>query len=110
MKEYFVDLHVHIGRSSKGKEVKKATANNLTFENIAFESYTRKGIDVIGVVDCLSPYVIEDIEELVDRGELIEKQGGGMEYRKGQILILGAELETHEEKGGSSHSLCFFPH
>jgi len=32
MKEYFVDLHVHIGRSSKGKEVKKATANNLTFE------------------------------------------------------------------------------
>jgi len=25
----------------------------------------------------LSPYVIEDIEELVDRGELIEKQGGG---------------------------------
>jgi len=24
----------------------------------------------------LSPYVIEDIEELVDRGELIEKQGG----------------------------------
>jgi len=32
-----------------------------------------------------------------------------MEYRKGQILILGAELETHEEKGGSSHSLCFFP-
>jgi len=36
----------------KEKEVKKATANNLTFENIAFESYTRKGIDVIGVVDC----------------------------------------------------------
>jgi len=29
MKEYFVDLHVHIGRSSKGK---------------AFESYTRKGL------------------------------------------------------------------
>jgi len=57
----------------------------------------------------LSPYVIEDIEELVDRGELIEKQGGGMEYRKGQILILGAELEHMKKKGGSSHSLCFFP-
>ncbi|HHV30488.1 MAG TPA: TIGR00375 family protein [Clostridium sp.] len=109
MKEYFVDLHVHIGRSSKGKEIKKATADNLTFENIAYESYTRKGIDVIGAVDCLSPYVIEDIEELIERGDLIEKQGGGMEYKKGQILILGAELETHEKKGGSSHSLCFFP-
>jgi len=87
MKEYFVDLHVHIGRSSKGKEVKKATANNLTFENIAFESYTRKGIDVIGVVDCLSPYVIEDIEELVDRGELIEKQGGEWSIERTDIDI-----------------------
>lgn len=109
MKEYFVDLHVHIGRSSGGKEIKKATANNLTFENIAYESYSRKGIDVIGVVDCISPYVVEDIEELMKRGELKEKKGGGMEYRGGQVLILGAELETHEKKGCSSHSLCFFP-
>ena len=55
MKKFFVDLHVHIGRSSGGLEIKKATANNLTFENIAYESYYRKGIDVIGVVDCISP-------------------------------------------------------
>ena len=67
MKDYFVDLHVHIGRSSKGKEIKRATARNLTFENIAFESYTRKGIDVIGVVDCISPFVIEDIESLIEK-------------------------------------------
>ena len=109
MKEYFVDLHVHIGRSSKGKEVKKATASNLTFENIAFESYHRKGINVIGVVDCASPYIIEDIEVLLDKGEINEKEGGGMEYRRGQTLILGAEIETHEAAGCSAHSLCFFP-
>lgn len=109
MKEYFVDLHVHIGRSSKGLEIKKATANNLTFENIAHESYYRKGIDVIGVVDCISPYVLEDIHRLLDRGELVEKPGGGMDYRNGQTLILGAEIETHESKGCSAHSLCFFP-
>ncbi|NLP13687.1 MAG: TIGR00375 family protein [Clostridium sp.] len=109
MKDYFVDLHVHIGRSSKGKEIKRATARNLTFENIAFESYTRKGIDVIGVVDCISPFVIEDIESLIEKGELTEKKGGGMEYRKGQVLILGAELQTHEKRGCSAHSLCFFP-
>ncbi|MFZ5989256.1 MAG: endonuclease Q family protein [Bacillota bacterium] len=109
MNEYFVDLHVHIGRSSSGKEIKKATANNLTFENIAHESYYRKGIDVIGVVDCISPYVLEDIEELMERGELVEKKEGGMEYRGGQTLLLGAEIETHERKGCSSHSLCFFP-
>jgi len=109
MKDYFVDLHVHIGRSSNGMEIKRATAKNLTFENIAFESYSRKGIDVIGVVDCISPFIIEDIERLAEKGELTEKKGGGMEYRKGQVLILGAELETHEKRGCSAHSLCFFP-
>ncbi len=109
MKEYYVDLHVHIGRSSKGKEVKKATASNLTFENIAFESYHRKGIDVIGVVDCASPYIIEDIEALLYKGEINEKDEGGMDYHGGQTLILGAEIETHEAAGCSAHSLCFFP-
>lgn len=109
MKKYYVDLHVHIGRSSGGREIKKATANNLTFENIAHESFFRKGIDVIGVVDCISPYVLEDIELLIERGELQEKEGGGMEYRGAQTLILGQEVETHEARGCSSHSLCFFP-
>ncbi|MCX7745606.1 MAG: endonuclease Q family protein [Clostridia bacterium] len=108
MNSYYVDLHVHIGRSSEGREIKKATANNLTFENIAYESYYRKGIHVIGVVDSISPYVLEDIDRLVERGELQEKRDGGMEYRGGQTLILGAEIETHEVAGCSSHSLCFF--
>lgn len=109
MKEYFVDLHVHVGRSSGGREVKKATALDLTFENIAHEAYHRKGIDVIGVVDCASPYIIEDIEALLDKGEIKEKEGGGMDYRGGMTLILGAEIETHEAGGCSAHSLCFFP-
>lgn len=109
MNKYYVDLHVHIGRSSGDREIKKATASNLTFENIAYESYYRKGIDVIGVVDCISPYVLEDIDRLIERGELTEKKGGGMEYRGGQTLLLGSEVETHESEGCSSHSLCFFP-
>lgn len=108
MKQYYVDLHVHIGRSSKGVEVKKATARNLTFENIAYES-KRKGIEVIGAVDCISPYILEDIDLLLQKGELVEKKDGGMEYRESQTLILGAEIETHEKHGGSAHSLCFFP-
>jgi len=101
-------MHVHIGRSSKGVEVKKATARNLTFENIAYESL-RKGIEVIGVVDCISPYILEDIDFLLDKGELTEKKEGGMEYRGRQTLLLGAEIETHEKHGCSAHSLCFFP-
>ncbi len=109
MREYYVDLHVHIGRSSKGREIKKATASDLTFENIAYEAYIRKGIQVIGVVDCASPYIIEDIESLQDKGEITELEGGGMDYRGGLTLILGAEIETHEAEGCSAHSLCFFP-
>jgi len=109
MKEYYVDLHVHVGRSSEGIEVKKATAASLTFEKIAFESNYRKGINVIGVVDCASPYIIEDIEEMLDKEEIKEKEGGGMDYKGGQTLILGAEIETHEIAGCSAHSLCFFP-
>ncbi len=109
MQQFFVDLHVHIGRSSGGEEVKKATANNLTFRNIAYEAYYRKGIQVIGVVDCISPYVLEDIEALLETGEIMEKKDGGMEYRGSQTLLLGAEIETHEKKGCSAHSLCFFP-
>jgi len=100
---------VHIGRSSGGREVKKATAASLTFENIAFESYFRKGIEVIGVVDCVSPYIIEDIEALLEKGEISELEQGGMDYRGGLTLLLGAELETHEKEGCSAHSLCFFP-
>ena len=54
-------------------------------------------------------HVLEDIDRLVERGELVEKKGGGMEYLGGQTLILGQEVETHELTRGSSHSLCFFP-
>jgi len=108
MNEYYADLHVHIGRSSQGIEIKKATSFNLTFENIAKEAI-RKGIDILGVVDCISPFVIDDIEALVSSGELIEKAGGGMEYRGRQTIVLGEEMETHELGGGSAHSLCFFP-
>jgi uncharacterized protein (TIGR00375 family) len=109
MDEYYVDLHVHIGRSSGGKGIKMCTSNDLTFENVAYESFYRKGINVIGCVDCISPYVLEDIDKLVAMGDLVELKDGGMEYRGGQTLLLGAEIETHELGGCSAHSLCFFP-
>lgn len=109
MKEYYTDLHVHVGRSSGGVEVKKATASDLTFENIAYEAYHRKGIDIIGVVDCASPYILEDIDTLLDSGEIEVKEGGGMNYHGGLTLLVGQEIETHEAGGCSAHSLCFFP-
>jgi Uncharacterized conserved protein len=109
IKEYYVDIHVHIGKSSDGHEIKRATASDLTFENIAHESRFRKGINVIGVVDSISPWIIRDIEGLMDRGEIVECKKGGMEYKKDLNIILGAEIETRESMGCSAHSLIFFP-
>lgn len=109
MQKYFVDLHVHIGRSSLGKITKRGTSNNLTFSNIAYEAHHRKGIQVIGVVDCVSPWILRDIEELLHSGELDELAGGGMIYSDDLVILLGSEIETREAHGCSAHSLMFFP-
>ncbi len=112
MKDYFVDLHVHIGRTSAGRRVKYAAANNLTFENIAEECVFRKGIDVVGIIDCSSPGVISDMRALVDRGLARELPDGGILYREKLCIIPGAEIETDEagEKGScSGHTINFFP-
>ncbi|WHH59877.1 endonuclease Q family protein [Petroclostridium sp. X23] len=109
MKNFFVDLHVHIGRSSKSDVIKRATANNLTFENIAYEAYHRKGIDIIGVVDAASPSIIKDIQNMLERGEIIEHPQGGMVYKENLSILLGAEIETREINRGHAHSLIFFP-
>lgn len=109
MQEYFVDLHVHIGRSSLGKITKRGTSNRLTFSNIAYEAYHRKGIQVIGVVDCVSPWILRDIEELLHSGELDELPEGGMVYNDDLVILLGSEIETREKHGCSAHSLIFFP-
>lgn len=109
LNKYYADFHVHIGRSTCGHCIKMATASNLTFGNIAHESLYRKGINIIGVVDCISPYVLEDIDRLVESGELKPLKGGGMEYRGNLTMLPGAEIETHEIRGCSAHSMCFFP-
>ena len=69
MNEIFADLHVHIGRSENGKPIKITAAKSLNFANIAKECFERKGIDVVGIIDCASPYVIEDIENFLKTGE-----------------------------------------
>ncbi len=106
---YVCDLHVHIGRSTSGRPVKITAARDLTFENIAIECARRKGIDVVGVVDCASPPVLDDIRELVDSGQMVEQPGGGLRYGDDVSVILGAEFETYEEGGGQSHHVSYFP-
>lgn len=63
MKEFFADLHIHIGRTHKGKAVKITASNQLTFSNIIEEASERKGLDMIGIIDMHSPQVLEEVED-----------------------------------------------
>ena len=114
MYEVFADLHVHIGRSENNKPIKITAAKSLNFANIAKECRDRKGIDIVGIIDCASPYVIEDIENFLKTGDAYEIKDGGIIYKDKVCIILGSEIETSEEglNGhlGSAHNICFFPH
>ena len=113
MNEIFADLHVHIGRSESGKPIKITGARSLQFANIARECADRKGINMVGIIDCASPYVIEDIENFLKTGEAYEIEDGGIIYKDKVCIILGSEIETSEinehGKTGSAHNLCYFP-
>ena len=114
MYEIFADLHVHIGRSENGKPIKITAARSLNFANIAKECADRKGINVVGIIDCASPYVIEDIENFLKTGDAYELQDGGIIYKDKVCILLGSEVETSEQgrngKKGAAHNICFFPH
>ena len=114
MYEIFADLHIHIGRAENGKPVKITAAKSLNFANIAKECADRKGINVCGVIDCASPYVIEDIEKFLKTGDAYELKDGGIIYKDKVCIILGSEVETSEVsrdgKKGAAHNLCYFPH
>ena len=114
MYEIFADLHVHIGRSESGKPIKITAAKSLNFANIAKECAERKGINIVGIIDCASPYVIEDIENFLKTGDAYELEDGGIIYKDKVCILLGSEVETSENarngKCGSAHNVCFFPH
>ena len=76
MYEVFADLHVHIGRSENGKPIKITAARSLNFANIAKECAERKGINIVGIIDCASPYVIADIEEFLKTGQMLQPNHG----------------------------------
>ena len=114
MYEIFADLHIHIGRAENGKPIKITAAKSLNFANIAKECAERKGINVCGIIDCASPYVIEDIEKFLKTGDAYELKDGGIIYKDKVCIILGSEVETSEVsrdgKKGAAHNLCYFPH
>ncbi len=109
MNSYFADLHIHIGRTWNGKAVKITGSKSLTFSNIIQHARMIKGLDIIGIIDCHSPEVIQEIEALMSEGEVIEAPRGGLLY--GDMLILtGSELEIYDDNcKGPIHILAFLP-
>ncbi|WP_274651724.1 endonuclease Q family protein [Paenibacillus humicola] len=108
LRRIFADLHLHIGRTEKGEPVKISASRDLTFREIAREAAERKGIGLLGVIDCHSPAVQEDIADLLETGEMTEVPGGGIRYRN-TTLLLGAEIETRDEGFGPAHHLIYLP-
>lgn len=109
MTQFFADFHIHVGINEQGRWVKIPTSRHLTVRNIFEEAATRKGMQVIGIVDALSPSVLHDLTILLQEGCLTELPGGGYSYNGELTVLLGAEIETAEEQGGLAHTLIFLP-
>lgn len=109
MRDFFADLHIHIGWSEDKKPVKISASKNLNFINIVHEAYHNKGLDMIGIIDCHSPLVQREILKYVEEGVITELEEGGLLY-KDLTIILGSEIEIKEEGRGAAHYLVFFPY
>jgi uncharacterized protein (TIGR00375 family) len=109
MNEYFVDLHIHIGRTFKGQAVKITASKNLTFTNIIKEASEKKGLDIIGIIDMHSPQVLEEVEECIAQGFVTPLEEGGLRYNE-TTIILGCEVEIRfSSLSCTAHFLTYFP-
>ncbi|MFC3038989.1 endonuclease Q family protein [Virgibacillus xinjiangensis] len=108
LREYFADMHIHIGRDMNGAPVKITGSKSLTLTNILIESSRRKGIDLLGVIDCHAPAVQQEIRMLIDQGQAVELDEGGIRFENA-TLIPGSEIEVFDENcQGPIHVLCYF--
>ncbi|MCS7461597.1 endonuclease Q family protein [Paenibacillus doosanensis] len=108
LRPFYADLHIHIGRTEEGKAVKISASDQLTFYNIAHEASSRKGMDMIGIIDCQSPSVQKDIRHYLEQGEMEELPGGGIRYHRSTV-ILGSEIEVRDPGMGPAHLLAYMP-
>lgn len=106
--EYRIDLHVHVGRA-RGKPVKIPSSPDMTVVGILEAARFEKGLDVVGIVDCNSRWVIADIVELIKAGDLKEVEDvGGLLWHEELLVIPGAEMELDRD-GRPFHFVAFFP-
>ena len=107
--EVYADLHIHIGRTNKGRPVKITGSKSLTLYNILQHASNRKGLHLIGIIDCHAPEVLLEIEELIAHGIITELSEGGLCYQQ-TTLLLGSEIEVYDQFcQGAIHVLAYFP-
>jgi len=109
MKDFYADLHIHIGRTSSGRAVKITGSKMLTLARILEIASTRKGLDIIGIIDCHSPEIMDEMVGMIEQGELKELVQGGLRYQD-TTLIPGTEVEIYDQHClGPIHVLAYFP-
>ncbi|MFS0656433.1 TIGR00375 family protein [Bacillus sp. 179-C3.3 HS] len=109
MREFFADIHIHVGRTRTGRAVKITGARSLTIDQILIEASQNKGMGMIGVIDAQSPEVLEELIDGVEEGLYTELADGGLSFGQ-TVLLLGSELEINDDNSnGPIHVLAFMP-
>ncbi|MCA0170974.1 endonuclease Q family protein [Bacillus sp. RAR_GA_16] len=109
MNSCYADFHIHIGRTRSNKPVKITGSKSLTLSSILKEAGIRKGLNMIGVIDCHVPEVIAEIEESIVSGLSYELRDGGIRFNT-LTLILGTEIEIYDKNcHGPIHVLVYLP-
>ncbi|PWI56980.1 endonuclease Q family protein [Sulfoacidibacillus thermotolerans] len=106
---YYIDGHVHIGRSKSGAAIKIAAAPSLTIDGILATASVQKGIQILGVIDAVTPPIFHELEDLVTLGTLVPLRDGGLRYKDELTLLLGGEIEVRGPYGGAAHFGAFVP-
>jgi uncharacterized protein (TIGR00375 family) len=108
MQHYYADLHIHVGRTETKKSVKITASPSLTVPSILREAAVRKGLDMIGIIDAHVPEILASLEESIKAGEMMELEGGGIQYEQ-LTVILGTEVEIYDSNcKGPIHVLIYF--
>ncbi|WP_257347846.1 endonuclease Q family protein [Pseudalkalibacillus decolorationis] len=109
MNQLFADLHIHLGSTYQGKPVKISASPNLTLPNVLDTAFLVKGLQIVGIIDCHVPAVIDELEHMIKGNELYEHEDGGLIYKNG-CLLPGSEIEIYDGScNGPIHVLVYFP-
>ncbi|NLB52800.1 MAG: hypothetical protein GX808_07655 [Syntrophomonadaceae bacterium] len=104
MQQIFADLHIHLG-SAEGKPVKVTASRQLDLKTVLYRDAKIKGLDAVGVIDAVCTNVLKEMEDMLEKKELIELPEGGFLARNGVLLIAGAEIESRE----GVHNIIYLP-